>query len=149
MPPDDSTPLTLSQAAEALGVSVRTVQRRLKAGALDAYKLHTAQGFEWRIRLPVCPAGPAGVTPPAPVTPVSPPAVTHDKIGPLAVTSHAPTAPTPRGDELARLALLAVDELARENARLRAEGERLRAEVARLAAPWWRRWSDRARRRRR
>jgi hypothetical protein len=45
--------VTISEAARALGVSVETVRRRLRRQQLAGQKLPTAQGFEWRVLLPV------------------------------------------------------------------------------------------------
>lgn len=41
--------VTIQEAAEELGVSERTVRRRIKSGELKAWKVPTAQGFEWRV----------------------------------------------------------------------------------------------------
>ena len=43
--------VTIAQASEALGLSERTIRRRIKAGTLAAYQVPTAQGYEWRVRL--------------------------------------------------------------------------------------------------
>lgn len=45
--------LTIGEAAERLGVSPDTVRRRLKRGELEGEQEQTAQGFIWRIVLPV------------------------------------------------------------------------------------------------
>lgn len=41
--------ITVQQAAEAYGVSEKTIRRRIKSGELSAYQVPTAQGHEWRI----------------------------------------------------------------------------------------------------
>ena len=43
--------LTVQQAATAVGVSERTIRRRIKEGSLAAEKVPTAQGYEWRVQL--------------------------------------------------------------------------------------------------
>jgi hypothetical protein len=48
-PSEYSAWLTTSQAAAALGVAERTVQRRCKAGKLTARQVTTGDGLEWRI----------------------------------------------------------------------------------------------------
>lgn len=42
---------SVSEAAEALGISERTVRRRIKAGELRAFQMPTSQGYEWRVQL--------------------------------------------------------------------------------------------------
>lgn len=44
--------VTISEAAERLGVSPDTIRRRLRAGELAAEKVKTAQGLAWRVELP-------------------------------------------------------------------------------------------------
>ena len=41
--------LTLEQAAAYFRVSERTLRRRIKSGTVTAYKVPTAQGYEWRV----------------------------------------------------------------------------------------------------
>lgn len=43
---------TASEAAQAFGVSVDTIRRRMKRGELDTRREQTPQGFRWLIRLP-------------------------------------------------------------------------------------------------
>ncbi len=43
--------LTVQETAAQLGISERTVRRRIKDGFLNAYKLPTTQGYEWRVNL--------------------------------------------------------------------------------------------------
>jgi excisionase family DNA binding protein len=43
--------LTVQEAAAQLGISERTIRRRIKDGSLTAYKLPTTQGYEWRVHL--------------------------------------------------------------------------------------------------
>jgi hypothetical protein len=45
--------VTIPEASQALGVSVETIRRRLRRQQLAGQKLPTAQGFEWRVLLPV------------------------------------------------------------------------------------------------
>lgn len=49
---DDGRWGSVSDAAQALGVSVDTVRRRMKRGELDARREQTPQGFRWLVRLP-------------------------------------------------------------------------------------------------
>ncbi len=41
--------ITVQEAAQAYGVSEKTIRRRIKEGKLSAYQVPTAQGHEWRI----------------------------------------------------------------------------------------------------
>ena len=43
--------LTVQETAAQLGISERTVRRRIKDGILTAYKLPTTQGYEWRVQV--------------------------------------------------------------------------------------------------
>lgn len=43
----------IKEAAERLGVSPDTIRRRLKAGELTGEREKTAQGFIWRVELPL------------------------------------------------------------------------------------------------
>jgi len=47
---DDTASLSVREAAELLGVSEKTVRRRITAGKLAAFKVQTTQGFEWRVQ---------------------------------------------------------------------------------------------------
>ena len=58
--------LSLVEAAERLGVSERTVLRRIQKGALSAYKVETPHGQAWRITLD---STPDSAPPAANVTP--------------------------------------------------------------------------------
>ncbi len=49
--------LTIKQAAAQLGISADSVRRRIKSGALEAFRVPTAQGYEWRIALMRQPPG--------------------------------------------------------------------------------------------
>ncbi len=49
---DDGRWGTVSEAAQALGVSVDTIRRRMKRGEMDTRREQTPQGFRWLIRLP-------------------------------------------------------------------------------------------------
>ena len=66
---DDIT-VSLVEAAERLGVSERTVLRRIQKGMLPAYKIETPHGQAWRITLDSTPdsASPAAPVPPAKVS---------------------------------------------------------------------------------
>jgi hypothetical protein len=44
--------VTIRQAAQALDLSVVTIRRRLKRGALRGQKVATAAGSEWRVLVP-------------------------------------------------------------------------------------------------
>ena len=46
----DGVPIAV--AAQALGVSEKTIRRRIASKHLDAHKLYTSQGYEWRVMLP-------------------------------------------------------------------------------------------------
>ena len=48
--------VSLDEAAHQLGISERTVRRRIKEGTLAAYKMETPRGEVWRIYLPGTPA---------------------------------------------------------------------------------------------
>jgi excisionase family DNA binding protein len=48
---DDDGSVSLDEAAHLLGVSERSVRRRIKAGELAAYKLETPRGEVWRVQL--------------------------------------------------------------------------------------------------
>ena len=65
--------LTIPEAAQRLGVSEVTVRRRIKKGELDAEKEKTAQGFEYRVLLPI-----TLELPPHPEHDVDPPTVVVD-----------------------------------------------------------------------
>jgi hypothetical protein len=130
--------LDTKQAATYLGVSERTMQRYLRAylagdtsRGFVATKIHTnrGKGYEWRFVFE------AGATPDAPAQ--------HDtRALVVPVRSHpanATLAP-PEGAELAVLALRALDEVRREN-------ERLRAVVESLRRPLWRKAWEKVRRR--
>jgi len=64
------TTVSLVEAAERLGVSERTVLRRIQKGMLPAYKIETPHGQAWRITLDSTPdsASPAAPVPPAKVS---------------------------------------------------------------------------------
>ena len=114
------------EACQILGISKRTLERRLAAGTLASHVAHGPHGPERRVHLPDAPAPPSppaddGDTRVIPVPQASPPAI-------------------PEGVELATLALRALDEAMRENQRLRAMLESRRR-------PWWRRIGERLRRR--
>lgn len=43
--------LSIQEAAEALGCSEKTIRRRIKSGLIQAHRLPTSQGYEWRVHL--------------------------------------------------------------------------------------------------
>jgi excisionase family DNA binding protein len=43
--------LSVQEAAARLGVSEKTIRRRIKSGALPAFQLPTSQGYEWRVQV--------------------------------------------------------------------------------------------------
>ncbi len=45
--------LSIQEAAKRLGISEKTIRRRIKAGSLRASKLATSQGFEWRVHVDI------------------------------------------------------------------------------------------------
>lgn len=47
----DSEDWTVEEAADYLGLSVKTIRRRLKERKLDGYKIDGPNGPEWRIKL--------------------------------------------------------------------------------------------------
>lgn len=59
--------LSLQEAAARIGVSERTIHRRIRNGTLQAYKLDTPRGEVWRVMLdssaasPASPGGPGAV----------------------------------------------------------------------------------------
>jgi excisionase family DNA binding protein len=42
---------SVQEAAARLGLSEKTIRRRIKAGTLSAFQRPTSQGFEWRVQL--------------------------------------------------------------------------------------------------
>ena len=54
---DQSAGISIQEAAAHLGVSEKTIRRRIKAGEIAAHQLPTSQGFEWRVDLDGQPAG--------------------------------------------------------------------------------------------
>lgn len=43
--------VSVQEAAAVLGLSEKTIRRRIKAGTLPAHRLPTSQGYEWRVQL--------------------------------------------------------------------------------------------------
>ena len=66
MAEDEDGSISVPEAAERLGVSERTIRRRIKQGAIRATSVETAQGHIWRIdpaslaRHPAMPPGTVG-----------------------------------------------------------------------------------------
>lgn len=108
-PPTSDVGMTPAEAAAHLGISERTVQRRLKQGSLKGYKVDTGRGEVWRVMLD-------GMADTAPVQ--------HDVMA----------ATTSKGDAttsgLAEFAHAVIDELREE---YRDDLERLRRENQQLA----------------
>ena len=122
------------EACAILGISKRTLERRMAQGVYETSIVHGPHGPERRVHLPSPPADDGGT-----LTDAASPATTLAIREPVThVTTPANPAP-PEGVELATLALRALDEAMRENARLRAMLESRR--------PWWRRVGERLRRR--
>jgi hypothetical protein len=151
-----TAPVSVERAASILGVSVTTVRRRIRAGAIRAEEARRPQGPVWLVYLP------ADLTSPT----------ANDQAG--AISDHPPvttaaTAPTTAGDAMIAYTqtLLAplvaaleraqarVAELERENGRQAAELNTLRAQNDALvaptvvqppdppgepSAPWWHSW---------
>ena len=55
--------VSVQEAAQILGVSEKTIRRRIKAGTIKAHRLPTSQGYEWRVQLD----GSSDQSPPRPV----------------------------------------------------------------------------------
>ncbi len=51
MPDDTDGFISVPEAATILGVSERTIRRRIKDRVIDAQQVPTAQGYEWRVYL--------------------------------------------------------------------------------------------------
>lgn len=122
-----ATYYTRKDAASRLGVSVKTLDRRIKRGDFARTIVHGPHGPEIRVLL-----DDDGGAPDVPATPDT---------GTI-VQGFAPSTLTvDRSDrELAVLALRALDEVRREN-------ERLRAVVESLRRPWWRKVWEKVKRR--
>src|SRR5213080_2051037 len=81
-----TAPITVEQAAAMLGVSVTTVKRRIRAGALRAEQARRPQGTVWLVYLPAAATG-----------------VTDQRPSAASVAATAPTtSPTP-GEAMAAL----------------------------------------------
>jgi hypothetical protein len=124
---------TKKDAASRLGVSVKTLDRRIKKGELRRTIIHGPHGPEIRVLLDGDTATP-DVAPATNLVADHPPPVE-------AVQGFAPpTLTVDRADrELAVLALRALEDM-------RAERDALRAAVESLRRPWWRKVRERLRR---
>ncbi len=151
---DTDHPLTIPQAAKQLGVSEKTLRRRLAKpdlGGLDAIKVHTRQGYEWRLSL----------SSRLDTDRVDSPPPDHPESRVDVSTVQAPfDRPAPRTSE-AELGVRVVDTLreviieqqrrleaaAEERGKLRAEVEYLRQQRSNaqqpLQRPWWAFWRGR------
>jgi hypothetical protein len=142
--------LDTKAAAQRLGVSERTMQRyidkywqkgdRSKGFVVTKLHVNRGHGYEWRIHFPDDDSPDTPADTPPDTTP--PPTVVSDA---LAVPDATPATTPPlvgglADRELAVLALRALDEVRREN-------ERLRAVVESLRRPWWRKVWGKVRRR--
>ena len=134
----DTHPHTIASAAHHLGVSPRTIQRRLAAGELDAVKVHTAKGrgYEWRIRLD-------GDATPDVTTPAPSPA-TLDVTGSGKMTAATRTTLEATPDVAQVLTALAESMQERQALALRlgqVEAERAALQAAlQSRRRWWRFW---------
>lgn len=109
--------VSIQEAASALGISERTVRRRIKDGILIAYKLPTTQGYQWRVKVDGSPDNLAGVSTRQSIkvdrTPVQSPGTTADQV-----------------DTSAMLAALELaDQLRRDNAALASRNEQLAGQL--------------------
>jgi hypothetical protein len=102
--------LPIADAALALGISEKTLRRRIKAGTLTGERIRTPQGFVWMVNIGL-------------VAPGQSDQVSQD-------TRLAPPADLTRTvvDEVTRSLSKRIEELVREN-------EQLRAQVRALMAP--------------
>ncbi len=57
----DAGSLSLKEAARQLGISERTIRRRIQDGSLEGYKQATEHGYEWRVCLGSIRADPSGM----------------------------------------------------------------------------------------
>ena len=113
--------LSLQEAAERLGVSERTIQRRIQKGMLHAYKADTPRGLVWRVIL--------DGTPVTHDSKQNGAAVVHDSV-PVTHDSTPPAAPNP---ELLK-ALDLAEQLRRDNAALVQRNEQLAGQLGFIQA---------------
>ena len=145
--------LSVQEAAAHLGVSEKTIRRRIKSGALPAFQLPTSQGYEWRVQVdeaavqvdgaPVHAAG-QGQGPGQRRVHVDTPAAQHAdpqpieadyRTGAVVVSPAASSQLTAIMDAWVTPLVDRIAELERECGRLEAERDAARAELAALKAP--------------
>ncbi len=131
-------PLTKKEAARRLGVSVRTIERRIGAGKLPTTVVHGPHGPEVRVYLDATPDV-AGATPDSDTSLATVAAVE----GVAALTE----APATLDNNTIRAIVLAWKEVQDENRAWARRYDTLAAEVESLRRPLWRRIADRLRRR--
>lgn len=120
---------TKKEAASRLGVSVKTIDRRIKAGTLRRTIVHGPHGPEIRVLLDDDPATPD-------VAPATNLVATRTPADAVVQGVSLSTLTVDREDkELAVLALRALEAM-------RAERDELRVVVAELRRPWWRKLRD-------
>jgi excisionase family DNA binding protein len=124
--------LSIQDAAHKLGISEKTVRRRIKAGTLTAAKVEAVHGFEWRVYLDDQSSQAPVQSPPAAVQTV------HDnvQIAQEDVQSpHVSVQPTqaPQPSELLK-ALELLDQSERQNRELQRENTQLAGQVGFLQA---------------
>jgi|GEM_PF-4649793 len=153
--------VSVRDAAKQIGVSERTVRRRIQDGALSAWKQETEHGYEWRVPVSSLDAGLPG----RPARQVASLPGTDDQGAGRAPTQPVAAMDTPTAPELLK-ALEMVDRLSRENQQLagqlgftqaklqdaQEENQQLRLLPAPKDEPapepaaepvgvsWWRRW---------
>ncbi len=116
--------LSVQEAADRLGVTAKTIRRRIKQGTLRSFKMPTSQGFEWRVQLDTQ-DGQVDAQP----TPVGMHVDTQvvDRGVQVPTQSVAPTAEVLKALDLA-------EQLRRDNAALVARNEQLAGQVGFLQA---------------
>ena len=126
--------LTVPEAAQQLGVSEKTIRRRLKSGDLKGIPIPTAKGFEWRVTLTGAPQA---------VTDVSlaliEPKPSEDGQEDRQLDHELMLKAVSIFDGLHREKLSIIEELHRENMALAGRVGFLEAQLdERDQAPWWR-----------
>ena len=155
-----AAPVTVEQAAAALGVSPSTVHRRIRSGALRAEQAERPQGRVWLVQLPPGVAVAAEDLPPptspAAAAPTAVPAQAEAMVSLIQTTIGAVLGPLVGQLDAQRQTIERqadrIEELAREVGELRAENRALLASTApqsvepttepadrplRLWQPWW------------
>lgn len=130
-------PLTKKEAARRLGVSVRTIERRIGTGKLPTTIVHGPHGPEVRVYLDATPPD-EGATPTGDTS-----LATVEAVEGVAAPSNAPAT---LDNDTIRAIVLAWAEVQDENRAWARRYDRLAAEVESLRRPWWKRVVDRLRR---